>query len=305
MASDDPALSVSAGDPAFVLSNRGQRRLTVHADGEEVIIEQKAAPVWHVAARDGSWARFRLLLRGKIARTYDGKLTLTAHHGELMAVVTMDMETAVTSVVAAEMPANAPLEALKAQAVVTRSFLSSGRRHTEFDFCDTTHCQFLRSPGDASRRAAEAVNATRGMVLAYQRRPLAAMYASRCGGQTHSLRDLGMDSGDGYPYYGVPCKWCREHPVRWQSRIETTEEAPKAGNEADRIEHARQWGWGAIPGSTFTVEKEDRGLRITGHSVGHGIGLCQFGAIGMAGAGADFRSILIHYYPNTELTQLR
>jgi stage II sporulation protein D len=246
-----------------------------------------------------------LSVPGKIVRTYDGKLTVTAHHGELVAVVTMDIETAVTSVVAAEMPARAPLEALKAQAVVTRSFLSAGSRHSEYDFCDTTHCQYLRSPEDASRRAVEAVNATRGIILAYQQKPLAAMYASRCGGETHSLRDLGMNAGEGYPYYGVRCKWCREHPVRWQSRIQTTEEPPKAGNEAARIEHAREWGWSAIPGSTFTVEKDEQGLRIIGHSLGHGVGMCQYGAIGMAAAGADFRSILAHYYPNTSLIQLR
>lgn len=143
------------------------------------------------------------------------------------------------------------------------------------------------------------------MVLAYQHRPLAAMYASRCGGQTHSLRDLGMDAGDGYPYYGVSCKWCRQHPARWQTRIETAEDPPKPGNESIRIEQARQWGWSTLPGSAFTVEKEEEGLRITGHSAGHGVGLCQFGAIGMAAAGADFRSILVHYYPNTELIQLR
>jgi stage II sporulation protein D len=304
-ASGDRALSVTGANKTFVLSNRGQRRVVLHADGDHVIVEQTSASTWEAAARDGSKARFELAVPGKIVRLYEGKFTVTARHGELIAVVTMDVETAVTSVVAAEMPADAPLEALKVQAVVTRSFLSSGSRHSEYDFCDTTHCQFLRSSVDASRSAADAVNATRGLVLAYQQRPLAAMYASRCGGQTHSLRDLGMDPRDAYPYYGVRCKWCREHPVRWQSRIQTTEEPPKAGSEPARIEHAREWGWGAIPGSSFTAEKDEQGLRISGHSVGHGVGMCQFGAIGMAAAGADFRSILAHYYPNTELMQLR
>ncbi|HEY2857221.1 MAG TPA: SpoIID/LytB domain-containing protein [Terracidiphilus sp.] len=304
-ASSGPAISLAGNSDEVILSNRGRRRETLRADGDRVIVEHTSASAWQAAERDGSPAHFQLSVPGKIVRTYEGKLTVTAHHGELIAVVTMDMETAIASIVAAEMPARAPLEALKAQAVVTRSFLSAGKRHSEFDFCDTTHCQFLRSPDDASRRVFEAVNATRGLVLAYQHKPLAAMYASRCGGQTRTLRDLGMNGADGYPYYSVRCKWCREHPVHWQSRVETTEDAPRSGNEAIRIERARQWGWSAIPGSTFTAEKEEQGLRITGHSIGHGVGLCQFGAIGMASGGADLRAILAHYYPNTELIQSR
>jgi stage II sporulation protein D len=240
---------------------------------------------------------------GRIHRIYEGRLSVTARHGELIAVVTMDRETAVISIVAAEMPTGAPLEALKAQAVAARSFLASGSRHSEYDFCDTTHCQFLRSPEDASARVVEAVRATQGMILAYQERPVAAMYASRCGGRTHTLQEMGMDPGNGYPYYSVRCNWCRQHPVRWQSRIDSARDAPRAGNEAARIAQVREWGWGALPGSTFTVKNDEHGPLITGHSVGHGVGMCQFGAIGMAAAGADFRSILAHYYPNTELVR--
>jgi stage II sporulation protein D len=40
---------------------------------------------------------------------------------------------------------------------------------------------------------------------------------------------------------------------------------------------------------------------LEGHSVGHGIGMCQHGAAGMANSGAGFREILNHYYPNTTL----
>ena len=73
-------------------------------------------------------------------------------------MVTMDLETAVASVVAAESPPGAGLESLKAQAVVARSFLVAAHgRHARSDFCDTTHCQFLREPpaeGSLAERAA-------------------------------------------------------------------------------------------------------------------------------------------------------
>ena len=91
---------------------------------------------------------FRLTVPGKIHRVYRGRLTIdsAARNGELLAVVSMDRETAVASIVAAEMAESSPMEALKAQAVATRSFLAAGARHQDFDFCDTTHCQFLKSP---------------------------------------------------------------------------------------------------------------------------------------------------------------
>jgi hypothetical protein len=66
-----------------------------------------------------------------------------ARNSDLFAVATLDRETAVSSIVAAEMAESTPSEALKAQAVVARSFLAADARHSDFDFCDTTHCQFI------------------------------------------------------------------------------------------------------------------------------------------------------------------
>ena len=111
------------------------------------------APV-RVSAPDGSDTDFRLSIPGKIERQFHGILTVQAGDHKLIAVVTMDREVAVASVVAAEMPPSTPMEALKAQAVVARSyFAAAGPRHDAFDFCDTTHCQFLREwPQPSERR---------------------------------------------------------------------------------------------------------------------------------------------------------
>jgi hypothetical protein len=307
-------LSISAQEaakntPLVLNGETGHRLMVFRAEGERVVAGSCSAGSWSAAARDGGAAAFRLTVPGKLHRVYRGRLTIQAHHGELLAVVAMDREMAVASIVAAEMVESAPMEALKAQAVVTRSFLAAGPRHLDFDFCDTTHCQFLRSPPAATSRVTSAVEATRGMALAWHGKPLAAMYSSRCGGQTHSLRDVGMrdagtEPGDAYPYYSVRCQWCLRHPATWQSKIGASGEPPRPGDERRRISEARQWGWGAIPGSDFTATADGAGWRLEGHSVGHGVGMCQMGASGMARAGAGFREILSHYYPNTELIEL-
>ncbi len=299
-----------AGNPALVLNGEpGHGQIVFRAEGDRVVAGDRSAGSWSAAARDGGTAAFRLAVPGKFHRIYRGRLAIQARKGELLAVVAMERETAVASIVAAEMAESAPMEALKAQAVVTRSFLLAGPRHLDFDFCDTTHCQFLKSPPPLTSRITSAVQATQGLVLAYRGKPLAAMYSSRCGGHTRSLhdvglRDVGNASGDAYPYYSVRCQWCLRHPIRWQSEIGASGEPPQPGDERRRIAEARQWGWGSIPGSDFTATANGMGWRLEGHSVGHGVGMCQMGATGMANAGAGFREILSHYYPNIQLLTL-
>jgi stage II sporulation protein D len=291
-----------AGTPELVLNGEPGHRLTLfRAEGGRVIAGAKSAISWTATARDGSAVAFRLTVPGKIHRVYLGRLTIQVRNGELIAVTSMDRETAVASIVASEMDENAPIEALKAQAVATRSFLAAGPRHLDFDFCDSTHCQFLKSPPPATSRVSTAVQATKGLVLIYRSSPLAAMYSSRCGGHTRSLRDVGMEPGEGYPYYGVQCIWCRQHPMVWRTRIGKSGPAPKPGDEPRRIVEARQWGWSAIPGNDFAAIEDGSGWQLEGHSVGHGLGMCQHGAAGMAASGANFHEILAHYYPNTSL----
>jgi len=297
-------VSVAANDTtaasALVINGEpNHRRILFHAEGNRVLVDNRSAARWTATARDGSATQFRLVVPGRFHRVYWGHLTVEARKGELIAIVAMDRETATASVVAAEMDENAPIEALMAQAVATRSYLAGGPRHLDFDFCDTTHCQFLKSPPAAGSKVYSAVQATKGMVIAYRGRPLAAMYSSQCGGHTRSLNDVGMNPGDGYPYYSVTCLWCQKHPITWKSRMETT--PPNPGNERTRLVEARQWGWGTIPGNDFSAVKDDSGDGSGWKLEGHGVGMCQHGAVGMANAGARFQEILSYYYPNTLL----
>ncbi len=158
-----------------------------------------------VTGREGADAAFILSIPGKIRREFHGRLEVREHAGRLLAIVKMDLETAVASIVAAESPPGAPLEARKAQAVVARSFLVAARgRHEGFDFCDTTHCQFLRAAPPAHSLSATAAEETRGLVVAYQGRPVAALYSANCGGKTRTLEDAGW-AAEAYPFFAVEC----------------------------------------------------------------------------------------------------
>ena len=222
--------------------------------------------------------------------------------GILLAIVTLDRETAVASVVAAESLPGTPPEALEALAVAARSHFVGGRgRHHNFEFCATTHCQFLRDPPTPGTPAARAVALTRGLVLAYDSRPIAAMYTPSCSGYANTPVRLGLPSA-AYPYYSVECRYCRAHPARWSSRISTQEAANlHTSNETERLKVVRRLGWDVVPSNSFIMKAESDPIILEGTGTGHGIGLCQAGARAMAEQGASLPQILSHYYPNTTI----
>jgi peptidoglycan hydrolase-like amidase len=187
------ALKVTAGAGTFTISGNSRHELRGPA---------------RVMGVDGSPADFVLAVPGRIERRYRGALSVEADHDLLVAVVTMDREIAVASVVAAESPPGAGIQALKAQAVASRSFYATaGDRHPGFAFCDTTHCQFLREPPAIGSTFEKAARETAGLVLRYRGAPVEALYSASCGGRTKTLAEAGL-SPDAYPYVSVDCP-CR------------------------------------------------------------------------------------------------
>lgn len=303
------ALVVDAGAQSLVIANSSSCQVAdLKAQGDRVDLScghlSAHGPEITIAGREGTPAEFYLRVPGKISRRYWGKLEVIAHSGTVIPIVHMDVETAVASVVAAETLPGTALEALKAQAIAARSYLLAGKgRHRGFDFCDTTHCQFLREPPPPGSAPAIATRSTRGAVLAYQHRVFAAMYTRSCSGRTHTPSELGMPVS-AYPYFSVACKYCREHPAHWQTRISVREFVNlHSFDENARIRTVRRLGWGVIPGDDFTTRHEGGVIVLEGVGQGHGIGLCEAGARAMAAAGADFRQILAHYYPNATVLE--
>jgi len=306
-APEGSALSVHAGEEVIILEkSSGVDSVTIRISGSEVVLAAGTRVITgsqlSVTGRNSQSVDFLLTVPEKIVRRYHGTLEIKPNRGMLSSVVTMDRETAVASVVAAENTPDTPFEALKAQAVAARSYFAAGRgRHRDFDFCDTTHCQFLREPPVPDSAATKAAAATRNLVLAYEAHPIAAMYTRSCGGRTRTPAELGI-SPAAYPYYSVECKHCRAHPVQWSSRVPAQEAATlHSFNESARLAVDRQLGWAAAPSNDFVAKIEPDQTTLEGTGEGHGIGLCQSGAKAMAEEGADFREILSHYYPNTAI----
>jgi peptidoglycan hydrolase-like amidase len=193
-------LQVQPGRSSVIVVEQNGRRQTLEGSGAMKLQGPATA-----TGRDGSQAAFILSIPGKIRREFYGRLEVRFESGHLLAIVEMDRENAVRSIVAAESPPAAPLEARKAQAVVARSFLiAAHHRHDGFDFCDTTHCQFLREAPAPGSLSAKAVEETRDLILAYQGSAIPALYSANCGGKTRTLDEAGWNQ-EAYPYFAIEC----------------------------------------------------------------------------------------------------
>lgn len=159
----------------------------------------------------GRPARFILGVPGHDEREYFGRLEIRPHGSHLIALVEMDIETAVASIVNGEGTEGLPIEARRAQAVATRSYLlaAKGLRHSGFDFCDQEHCQYLLSAPEPASASAKAAVSTHGQVLTYKGKVVAALYSANCGGHTRTLHQAGWQDlaphGENYPFFGVSC----------------------------------------------------------------------------------------------------
>jgi stage II sporulation protein D len=307
---DGNALVVSAPELTFFLQPRSlSETLHIRASGEALLLEFGAQKIYakeiHAAGRNQGATDFVLGIPGKIQRRYRGTLDMKVVAGEVVPVVTMDLEAAVADAVYAESLAGTPLEALKAQAVVTRSYFVAGRgRHANFDFCDLTHCQALREAPPRGNPVLVAVVATRGLIITYDETPVATMFTRSCGGHTLTPADIGIP-WHGYPYFSVVCNFCYKHPVRWTEIVSWQDAATLSGHrEAARLKVDRRLGWNAVPSNNFIDTEAAGEIVLQGTGQGHGVGLCQRGAGAMAQEGDDFRTIIEHYFPNTKLQQL-
>lgn len=285
-----------------------------------------------------------------------GKATLrvqTQHNGA-MRVVTFDLEEYVRRTVGAEVvvPTRDAAWAegiYEVQAIVARTYAVAhmGRHADEgFDLCSTTHCQLLPDEPQQTRWddvIAAAVDATRGLVVAYDGRPIRALFHAHCGGHT-SDADV-IWPGPPVPYLqGVDDPFCvRERPARWTFRLSSArltrdlEGAPRTrvGGRIDGFQVVerdpagrvlmvaltggrsalvrgeelrsvimRAEGPASLRSPRYTVRREGDTFIFDGQGFGHGAGLCQTGMMGRVKAGHTPNDVLAYYFRGSRLVRL-
>ena len=274
-------------------------------------------------------------------RNYPGSLRVRRVRDERLEVDNLvNIEDYVAGVLFSEMPANFPLEALKAQAVAARTYARFRLDHGDALLRATDADQVYGGADTRYEQARRIVAETRGTILEVDGRPLCAYFMSTCGGAT-------IDGPAIFPtatregLLGVPCNWCRSSPkFRWTRTLALSELERRLGLAANSIERVasrndelghtlafelsgragarvfpaidlrRLWNVNAtgdtekLPSFWFqTMVLNRRILTVNGAGYGHGVGMCQWGAAGLAASGRDWREILHYYYRGAELVR--
>ncbi|HKN87512.1 MAG TPA: SpoIID/LytB domain-containing protein [Nitrospiraceae bacterium] len=268
-----------------------------------------------------------------------GALQIMARDGAMLIINDIDMEEYVKGVVPSEMSAGWHLEALKVQAVATRTYAlyqrlaNAGR---EFDVVASTQDQVYRGRQGVDERVQQAVEATRDIVITYQDVPILAAFSSTAAGPTEDAMNVWSKD---LPYLkGVECPFDENSPY-YQWRVElpvlSLEQSlrkqgipvgtiatvtPFLYSRAGRVDKIRilhsdgevilrgqdfrkAVGYSVIPSTQFEIEALGRMVVFAGRGSGHAVGLCQWGAKELAGQGYPYDAILRYYFPGTELKQ--
>lgn len=129
-------------------------------------------------------------------KEYRGKLQVL-HNTRLNTLVPINvvtMDEYLQGVISSEMPTKFPMDALRAQAVLARTYaLKHLGKHKAYgyDLCDTQNCQVYGGVSAESERANAAVESTTGETLSYGGKPIEGVFSANCGGITQSSKEAG------------------------------------------------------------------------------------------------------------------
>ncbi|GAC1647129.1 MAG: hypothetical protein NVS9B15_05590 [Acidobacteriaceae bacterium] len=291
------------------------------------------------AAKDALWfsGSYRLEMHARPPVDWSGAAKVESAVDGVNVTLEMPREEYVAAVLAGETTADAPAEFLKAMAVTVRTYAlheQEQHRHIGFDFCDSTHCQdFKLQNRDAKFEAA--TQATRNSVLWSRGRPAMAYYHQDCGGKTAAGHEAWPEMpAAGYLTSHEDPYCVRATGVRWRAelmkadlakalaqfpslhadaRFEVAERSASGrvhllhiggrpiSASSFRFAVDRALGWDQVRSDLYELRDMADRIVLTGRGAGHGVGLCQNGALEMAREGKSYREILAFYYPGLQV----
>ena len=250
------------------------------------------------------------------------------------------LEEYVIGVVAGEMPATFNIEALKAQAVASRTYaLKRIKKDNLYDVEDSTKNQVFLDNIDLKEKwknnykknlsiIKSAVNSTKGEVILYDNKIIDAMFFSTSNGYTENSEEVFKNS---IPYLvSVESSWDKEESPVFSSTTEISKSAFLFNlglentnyikiedikySQGRRIKELKINGKSFegskirsvfnLKSTDFMIEIEEDKVIFNVNGSGHGVGMSQYGANGMAKEGYNYKQILSHYYRNSEIKKI-
>lgn len=251
------------------------------------------------------------------------------HNGEVKEI---ELEVYLAGVIASEMPYTFEEEALKAQCVAARTYVMQRGLHVD----DSTSSQVYHSESELkeiydenyeemANKIQKVIEETRGEVMTYEGEYISALFYSSNNGF----------SNDASWYYANEVPYLKSVPSSWDTQFEKTNavieksvlECKEAlqvssldikdivfyengyintiviGNKSFTGREVREKL--GLRSSCFTLEVDADIVRIYTSGYGHGVGMSQYGALGMAKEGYTYQEILKHYYRGVEIVNLK
>ncbi|BAP17390.1 SpoIID/LytB domain-containing protein [cyanobacterium endosymbiont of Epithemia turgida] len=265
-------------------------------------------------------------------RWYRGKVRLIRQGHGITAVNLVNLEEYLYSVVGSEAYPTWPMEALKSQAVVARTYAlykSSKGENRYYDLDTTTKTQVYKGLETEFVTTHEAVNETAGQVLTHNGKVILAAFHSSSGGHTENVEDVWSSP---LPYLRGVLDYDQLAPVfQWRKSFSARQMGqliggvgavksliPQRTTPHGRIITLKVVGTHGsknitddnlrkaldLKSTLFTVSANDETFQIDGRGYGHGIGLSQWGSHYLAEQGISYAQIVSHYYQNAQLTTL-
>lgn len=258
-------------------------------------------------------------------------------------IVEMDIETYLHGVLAGEMKNDWPLEALKAQAILARTFVVKflSEKQSKYEGADISTDIEEAQAYDASginERIGQAVAETRGQIVTSEGEPIYAWFHAHSGGKTATARE-GLSYKDEAPYTQTvdsrETDAADEKAAGWTAQF-TAEEIIKAakaagtdvGNSVESVSIGEKGESGrtrtllingmSVPANEFRIAMGSARMRSTyltelsyadgmaamqGKGYGHGVGMSQWGAYAMAEDGNNADEIVRYYFKNVDIVQ--
>lgn len=255
-------------------------------------------------------------------------------------IINLELEDYIIGVVAAEMPASFEIEALKAQAVAARTYAMNKIENSQKEYdlvTDVTNQSYItieemkmKWGNDYERyydKIKSAVNDTKGKVLKYKDKVIEAYYFSMSNGYTE---EASLVFGESKPYLeSVDSKWDNNDLAKFYQEITYSKKEfcellkitcedivindieRSSTNRVNKIIINNQTFIGTevrkklkLRSTDFDITLLDNVVLIATNGYGHGVGMSQYGANGMAKSGYDYEDILYHYYQNVAITKI-
>lgn len=256
---------------------------------------------------------------------------------------TIPMEDYIVGVVAGEMPVSFNIEALKAQAIAARNYAIKkviANKDKEYDLIDTTDNQVYLDIENLKEswknkyveninKVRKAVYDTKEEYLVYDDKIIDLFYFSTSNGKTENASNVFKID---VPYLtSVESPWDEEETTKFNSEkeislkdfynllgleyndnLEIKDIQKTESNRVSQITINGKIFTGReiyqllkIRSTDFEIEQTDETLKIKTKGFGHGVGMSQYGANGMAKKGYNYEEILKHYYQGTELKKIK